>query len=143
MTTINITVVGNATRDPELRFTPSGVPVASFGVAVNKRKKDGDQWVDAGVDFYNVTAWRDLGTNVAESIDKGQRIIVTGRLEQREYEAKDGTKRTSVDITADEIGPSLRWATAETQRNERSDSSSSAGYQPPTQDAYSPSEEPF
>lgn len=139
--TTNITIVGNATRDPELRFTPAGVAVVSFGVAVNRRKKDGDKWVDDGADFYNVTAWRELGQNVAETVEKGTRVVVTGRLSQRQWETDAGEKRTSIEVNADEVGPSLRWASAKVSRNERSDKSSSSQQNGPP--AFDPSEEPF
>jgi len=150
--TITVTVSGNITREPELRFTPSGKPVANFGIAVNKRRKDGDRWVDDGADFYNVTAWGDLGQHASESFDKGTRVLVTGRLEQRAYETSSGEKRTSIEITATDMGPSILWATAEVTRTERTDGSGgrtaprtspsgSTGRAAPS--SYSPSEEPF
>lgn len=102
-----ITITGNLTRDPELRYTNSGKAVAGFGIAVTRKYNDQEQ-----TSFYNVNAWDTLGENVAACLHKGDRVMVGGRIETREWEAKDGTKRTSVDIVADEIGPSLRWATA-------------------------------
>ena len=124
-----VTIVGNLTRDPELRFTAGGKGIASFGVAVNRRWQQNGEWQEK-VSFFNVSAWDTLGENAAASLTKGTRIIVTGRLEQREYETKEGEKRNVVEIVADEIGPSLRWARAEVERISRDSSgggSSSGG----------------
>ncbi len=114
----NVTIVGNLTRDPELRFTAGGKGVASFGVAVNRRYQVNGEWQEK-VSFFNVTAWDSLGENAAASLTKGTRIMVTGRLEQREYETSAGEKRNVVEIVADELGPSLRWARAEVERTQR------------------------
>jgi single-strand DNA-binding protein len=118
----NVTVVGNCTRDPELRFTSSGQAVASFGVAVNRRwqNRQTNEWEEA-VSFFDVTCWQQMAENVAESVTKGSRVIVTGRLDQRSWETQDGEKRSKIEIVADEIGPSLRFATAQVVRNERRD----------------------
>ena len=116
MQTINL--VGNVTRDVELTFTPGGTSIAKFGVAINTRKKEGDDWVDGEPSFFNVTCFSDLADNVAESLDKGTRVIVIGRIEQRSWE-KDGEKRTGYEVIADAVGPELRWATAQVTRNER------------------------
>ena len=118
----NVTVVGNATRAPELRFTPSGQAVASFGLAVNRRwqNKSTNDWEEA-VSFFDVTCWAQMAENVAESIQKGSRVLVTGRLDQRSWETEQGDKRSKVEIVADEIAPSLRWATASVTKNERRD----------------------
>lgn len=115
-----ITVVGNITRDPELRFTPSGAAKANFGIAVNRRwqNRQTQEWEEQ-TSFFNVVCWRDMAENVAESLPKGARVIVTGRLEQRSWETDEGEKRSIVEISADEIGPSLRWATAEVTKNDR------------------------
>ena len=121
-----VTIVGNITRDPELRFTTGGKGIASFGVAVNRRWQQNGEWQEK-VSFFNVTAWDTLGENVAASLSKGARVIVTGRLEQREYETKEGEKRNIVEIVADEIGPSLRWARAEVERIARDGGGSSSG----------------
>ena len=99
-----VTVVGNLTRDPELRFTAGGKGIASFGLAVNRRYQVNGEWQEK-VSFFNVTAWDQLGENAAASLNKGTRIIVTGRLEQREYETQAGEKRNVVEIVADELGP--------------------------------------
>jgi single-strand DNA-binding protein len=121
-----VTIVGNITRDPELRFTAGGKGIASFGVAVNRRWQQGGEWQEK-VSFFNVTAWDTLGENAAASLTKGTRVIVTGRLEQREYETKDGEKRNVVEIVADEIGPSLRWARADVERIARDSGSGGGG----------------
>ena len=109
-----VTVVGNVTRDPELRFTPSGAAVTSFGLAWN-RKGQNDEEV---VSFFDVTCWSGLAENVAESINKGSRVVVYGRLDQRSWENQDGERRSKVEIVADDVAPSLRWATVEITRNE-------------------------
>ena len=115
----NVTVVGNVTRDPELRFTPSGQANARIGVAVNRRWQDRNsgEWQEA-TSYFDVICWRDLAENVSDSIKKGTRVIVTGRLEQRSWE-QDGNKRYAVEIIADEVAPSLRWATAKVEKTER------------------------
>ena len=115
----NITIVGNITRDPELRYTPSGQANVRLGVAVNRKWQDRNsgEWQEA-TSFFDVIAWRELAENVNESLKKGARIIVTGRLEQRTWE-QEGNKRSVVEIIADEIAPSLRWATAKVEKTER------------------------
>ncbi len=116
----NVDLTGNATRDPELRFTPSGQPVATFGLAVNRRwqNRQTQQWEEA-VSYFDIVCWGQLAENVAESITKGTRLMVTGRLDQRTWETQEGDKRSKVEIVADEVGPSLRWATASVTKNER------------------------
>ena len=115
-----VTLVGNITRDPEMRFTNTGQAVASFGLAVNRRwqNRQSGEW-DEQVSFFDITAWGSLGENAAGSLNKGNRVIVTGRLQQRSYETQSGDKRSVVEVVADEIGPSLRWANAKIERNER------------------------
>jgi single-strand DNA-binding protein len=127
----NVTIVGNLTRDPELRFTAGGKGVASFGIAVNRRYQVNGEWQEK-TSFFNVTAWDQLGENAAASLNKGARVIVSGRLEQREYETKEGEKRSVVEIVADELGPSLRWARAEVERTQRTgpDGTPAAGSRP-------------
>jgi single-strand DNA-binding protein len=117
-----VNVVGNATRDPELRFTPSGQAVANFGLAVNRRwqNRQTSEWEEA-VSFFDITCWGQLAENVAESIQKGTRVVVDGRLDQRSWETENGDKRSKVEIVADEVAPSLRWATASVTKNERRD----------------------
>ena len=123
-----VTIVGNVTRDPELRYTPSGAANASFGVAVNRRWRDSqsNDWKEQ-VSFFDVVCWREMADNVCESLSKGTRIVVTGRLEQRSWEDSDGNKKSKVEIRADEIGPSLRWASAEITKNERRTPDGSGG----------------
>jgi single-strand DNA-binding protein len=115
-----VTLVGNATRDPELRYTAGGAATASFGLAVNRRwqNRQTNEWEEQ-VSFFNVVAWREMAENVGETITKGMRLVVTGRLEQRSWETPQGEKRTVVEVVADEVGPSLRWATAQVARNEK------------------------
>ena len=127
MATNSITVVGNLTRDPELRFTNAGKAVVSFGIAVSRRYQVNNEWQEQ-TSFFNVTAWDQLGENAAASLHKGTRVLVSGRVEVREYQGRDGEKRTSVDIVADEIGPSLRWATAQIERTQRSDGGQGGGF---------------
>ena len=116
----NVTLVGNITRDPELRFTGSGQAKVNFGLAVNRRwqNRQTQEWEEQ-VSFFNIIAWGELGENASESLQKGSRAIVTGRLEQRSYETEDGEKKQVFEIVADEIGPSLRWATAQVTKTER------------------------
>ena len=130
MSDSTVTLVGGATKEVELRFTTGGRAVASFGIAVNRRYQVNNEWQEQ-VSFFNVTAWGTLAENAAASIAKGTRVIVTGRLEQREYDAKDGTKRTVVEVVADEIGPSLRWARCEVERVERERSASASANRAP------------
>jgi len=110
-----VTLVGNITRDPELRFTQGGRAVASFGIAVNRRYQVNGEWQEQ-TSFFNVVAWGQLGENAAASLTKGARIIVNGRLEQREYQTQQGEKRTVIEVNADEVAPSLRYATAQVER---------------------------
>lgn len=116
----NITLIGNATRDPELRFTTAGQANCTFGLAVNRRwqNKQTKEWEEQ-VSFFNVVCWQEQAENVAESVTKGARIMVNGRLQQREYTTDAGEKRNVVEVVADEVGPSLRWSTAVITRNER------------------------
>ncbi|GAA1025828.1 MULTISPECIES: single-stranded DNA-binding protein [Amycolatopsis] len=109
-----ITVVGNLTSDPELRFTPSGAAVANFTVASTPRTLDrqSGEWKDGEALFLRCSIWRQAAENVAESLTRGARVLVTGRLVQRSFETKEGEKRTVVELQVDEIGPSLRYATA-------------------------------
>lgn len=117
-----VDLVGNITRDPELRFTPGGMAVAQFGLAVNRRRQDRNtqEWKEE-TSFFDVVAYGTLAENVSESLARGSRVIVQGRLEQRSWETQDGDKRSKIEVVADEIGPSLRWATANVTKNERRD----------------------
>ncbi len=114
------TIIGNLTREPELRYTNGGQAVASFGVAVTRSWKNGSGEKQEATSFFDVSCWQSLAENAAASLTKGSRVIVTGRLETREYEAKDGTKRTAFQIVADALGPELRFATVQVERTERS-----------------------
>jgi single-strand DNA-binding protein len=115
-----ITLVGNITDDPELRFTPSGAAVANFTVAVNRRFQKDGQWEDRLDGFFRCNCWRDMAENVAESLHKGSRVVVVGRLQQRSWDDPEGNKRSTIEIQVDEVGPSLRWATASVQKSRRS-----------------------
>ena len=110
-----VTVVGNVTRDPELRFSQAGMAIAQFGVAWNRRRQDGDEEVS----FFDITCFRQLAENVSESIRKGNRVVIYGTLQQRSWENEQGDRRSKVEILADDVAPSLRWATAAVTRNER------------------------
>jgi len=107
--TAQVTIIGNLTKDPELRFTPSGDAVASMRVAVNERIKDGTEWKDGEPSFYEVKVWRNLAEQAAASLQKGQRVVVVGKMKIETYTTKDGEQRTSTVITADEIGESIRF----------------------------------
>ena len=115
-----VTLVGNVTRDPELRYTPSGQAVATFGLAVNRRwqNRQTQDWEEQ-VSFFDIKCWAQMAENVGESVQKGTRVLVTGRLEQRSWETDNGDKRSKVEVVADEIAPSLRWATATVNKNDR------------------------
>ncbi|MFI7077684.1 single-stranded DNA-binding protein [Micromonospora sp. NPDC049903] len=117
-----ITVIGNLTDDPELRFTPSGAAVAKFRVASTPRYMDrqSNEWKDGEPLFLACTVWRQAAEHVAESLQRGARVIVSGRLRQRSYETREGEKRTVIELEVDEIGPSLRYATAKVQKMSRS-----------------------
>jgi single-strand DNA-binding protein len=148
----NVTITGNVTRDPELRFTPSGQAVANFGVAVNRRwqNRQTQEWEEQ-VSFFDVACWAQLAENVSETLGKGTRVTVTGRLDQRSWETQDGDKRSKVEIVADDVAVSLRWATAEVIRNERRGEGPGGGgggggrssSAPPRTPDYDPDEEPF
>ena len=120
-----ITIVGNLTADPELRTTRNGGTVANFSIAATPRvfDKQSNQWIDGDALFLRCSAWRDLATHCAQSLAKGMRVIAQGRLQQRSYQANDGSNRTVVELQVDEIGPSLRYATAQVQKMQ------SGGYQ--------------
>ncbi|HEU4676770.1 MAG TPA: single-stranded DNA-binding protein [Motilibacteraceae bacterium] len=125
-----ITVVGNLTDDPELRFTPSGAAVANFTVASTPRQMDRqtNEWKDGDPLFLRCSIWRQAAENVAESLTRGSRVIVQGRLRQRSYETKEGEKRTVVELEVDEIGPSLRYATAKVTKTSRGGGGGGGGY---------------
>ena len=158
MPTNSVTVIGNLVEDPELRFTPSGVAMAKIRVAVNRRWRDKNNDWQEETSFFGGTVWRDAAENVAESLQKGARVIITGSLEQRSWETNEGDRRSVVELRIDEIGPSLRWATASVTRTARSGdgnwgggSGGSDGGQPNeaipaapvARDDYGPDEAPF
>src|ERR671931_134769 len=120
-----ITVVGNLTADPELRFTPSGAAVASFTIASTPRTFDRNtnEWKDGEALFLRCSIWRQAAENVAESLQRGMRVVANGRLKQRSFETREGEKRTVIEMEVDEIGPSLRYATAKVNRTQRGSSS--------------------
>ncbi len=125
-----ITLVGNLTDDPELRFTPNGAAVANFTVASTPRflDKTTNEWRDGDALFLRCSIWRQAAENVAESLQRGMRVIVTGRLKQRSYETKEGEKRTVYEVEVDEIGPSLKYATAKVNRQQRGAAPGGGGF---------------
>ncbi len=116
----SVFLVGGVTRDLELRYTQSGLPSVTFGLAVSRRwqNRQTNEWEEA-TSYFDVVCWRELAEHAAESLSKGSRVIVIGRLEQRSWETEDGQKRSKVEVVADEVGPSLRWATAQLSKTER------------------------
>jgi single-strand DNA-binding protein len=125
-----ITVVGNLVADPELRFTPAGQPVATFRVASTPRIRDNatNEWKDGDSLFLTCNVWRQAAENVAESLQRGMRVIVTGRLKQRNYDTKEGEKRTVFEVEVDDVGPSLRNASAKVNKVARSGGNGGGGY---------------
>jgi single-strand DNA-binding protein len=129
-------ICGNLTDTPELRLTPNGAAVANFRVAVTPRVREGNDWKDGDTSFFRITCWRQLAEHATDSLGKGDRVIVVGRLKTRSWETDQGERRTVVEVDAEEIGPSLRWATAKPQRanatsgaNSASDAKAKAGGQ--------------
>ncbi len=124
-----ITIVGNITDDPELRYTANGAAVANFTVAHSTRIRDAaGNWTDGDTSFFRVNVWRSLAENAAESLTRGTRVVVTGRLRQRSWENQEGEKRSAIEIEADDVGPSLKWATASVQKTSRSNTSSAGDW---------------
>ena len=112
----HVAITGNLTDDPEVTFTPNGTAVANFRLAMTPRVRQGDTWKDGDTSFFRITAWRDLATHLADSLSKGDRVIVLGQLRTRSWETPEGDKRSVVEVTAEEVGPSLKWATAKPER---------------------------
>ena len=145
-----VTLVGNCGRDPEIRYTQGGQAKVDFGLAVSRRWQDraSGEWKEQ-TSWLRVVCWGQLAENVAESVTKGTRVVVTGRIEQREYEADQGEKRSVVEVVADEVAPSLRWATAQVQKNDRRDGTAGGAAAAPASRGgrsggpYEPEEEPF
>jgi single-strand DNA-binding protein len=148
MATNSVTLIGNLVEDPELRFTPSGVPMARLRFAVNRRWRDQSGEWQEDTSYLNGTVWREQAESAAESLQKGMRIIVTGRLEQRSWETQEGDRRSVVEVAIDEVGPSLRWATATVAKTARGGGdfggrSSAPPPGPVARDDYGPDEAPF
>ena len=122
-----VTLAGNLTDDPELRFTPNGAAVANFRLAVTPRVREGDSWKDGETSFFRINVWRQQAENVAETLQKGARCIVVGRLRTRSWETPEGEKRSVTEVEADEIGPSLKFATAKVERSSRGGSGGGGG----------------
>ena len=116
-----VTVVGNLTDDPELKYTPNGAAVANFSIAVSRRVRNEQtqQWEDADTSFFRISTWRSMAENAAESLTRGTRVVVVGRLKQRSWETPEGDRRSVVEIEADEIAPSLKWATARLEKTSK------------------------
>ena len=114
-----VSLVGNLTDDPDLRFTPNGAAVANFRLAVTPRVRDGDTWRDGETSYFRINAWRDLAENATESLAKGTRVVVLGRLKAHSWETPEGERRSVVEVEADEVAPSLKWATATVERTSR------------------------
>ena len=112
----HVTITGNLTDDPEVTFTPNGAAVCNFRLAVTARVRDGDSWRDGDTSFFRITAWRQLAEHIGDSLSKGDRVIVQGQLRMRAWETPEGDKRQVVEVTAEEAGPSLKWATAKPER---------------------------
>lgn len=146
-----ITVVGNLTADPEMRTTRNGSTVANFSIAATPRvfDKQSNQWVDGDALFLRCSAWRDLATHCAQSLSKGMRVIAQGCLQQRSYQAQDGSNRTVIELQVDEIGPSLKYATAQVQKMQSGGYQGNAnggGYQQPQQaqqQSQAPADDPW
>lgn len=136
-----LTVVGNLTGEPELRFTASGTAMLTGSIADNRRYQVNGEWQEE-TSYINFVAWRELAENAAATLSKGMRVLVTGRLQQRDWQDKDGNKRTSYDLVVDEIAPSLRWASALVTKSVKSDGTPKAAAPAPA-DAYMPDEDPF
>ena len=122
-----VMLVGNLTDDPELRFTPNGAAVANFRLAVTPRVREGDSWKDGETSFFRINVWRQQAENAAETLQKGTRCIVVGRLRTRSWETPEGEKRSVTEVEADEIGPSLKFATAKVERSSRGGSGGGGG----------------
>lgn len=146
----SVTLVGNLVEDPELRFTASGVAMARVRLAVSRRYRDRNEEWQEETSFFGGTCWREVAENISESLSKGDRVFVTGRLEQRNWETNEGEKRSVIEVRIDEIGPSLRWATAQVTKTPRTGGGGGGNYgggsapaAPVARDDYGPDEAPF
>jgi single-strand DNA-binding protein len=119
MADTHVTITGNLTDDPEVTLTPAGAAVCNFRVAVTPRIRQGDRWTDGETSYFRVTAWRDLATHIGDSLTKGDRVIVSGQLRTRSWETPEEERRSVVEVQAEEVGPSLKWATATPQRTSK------------------------
>jgi single-strand DNA-binding protein len=124
----HVTITGNLTDDPEVTFTPNGQAVCNFRLAVTPRVRDGDTWRDGDTSFFRITAWRQLAEHVGDSLAKGDRVIVQGQLRSRAWETPEGERRSVVEVTAEEVGPSLRWATAKPERASKANGKSAGRF---------------
>jgi single-strand DNA-binding protein len=116
MADTHVAITGNLTDNPEVTFTPNGAAVCNFRLAVTPRIREGDTWKDGETSFFRITAWRQLAEHVGDSLSKGDRVIVVGQLRARSWETPEGERRSVVEVTAEEVGPSLKWATAKPER---------------------------
>jgi single-strand DNA-binding protein len=135
MADTHVTISGNLTDDPELKYTPNGAPVANFRVAVTARVRDGETWRDGDTSYFRVNCWRQLAEHVTDSLSKGDRAVILGRLRSRSWETPEGDRRSVVEVAADEVAPSLRWAIAKPQRTAKNGDANKAGQfndEPPT-----------
>jgi single-strand DNA-binding protein len=124
-----VSLVGNLTDNPEVTFTPNGAAVCNFRLAVTPRIREGDTWKDGETSFFRITAWPQLAEHVGDSLSKGDRVIVLGQLRARSWEDKDsGERRTVVEVTAEEVGPSLKWATAKPERTGKANGGKAGGF---------------
>jgi single-strand DNA-binding protein len=127
MADTHVTITGNLTDDPELKYTPTGAPVANFRVAVTARVRDGETWRDGDTSYFRINAWRQLAEHVADSLSKGDRAVIIGRLKSRSWETPEGERRSVVEVEADEVAPSLRWAIAKPERTTNGTAKGSQG----------------
>jgi single-strand DNA-binding protein len=127
MADTHVTIIGNLTDDPELKYTPNGAAVTNFRVAVTARVRDGETWRDGDTSFFRINCWRQLAEHAADSLSKGDRAVIIGRLKSRSWETPEGDKRSVVEVEADEVAPSLRWAIAKPERATNGDAKGKGG----------------
>jgi single-strand DNA-binding protein len=127
MADTHVAITGNLTDNPEVTFTPAGAAVCNFRLAVTPRVKDGEGWKDGETSFFRITAWRQLAEHVGDSLGKGDRVIVLGQLRARSWETPEGERRSVVEVTAEEVGPSLKWATAKPERTGKGNGTTKSG----------------
>jgi single-strand DNA-binding protein len=127
MADTHVTITGNLTDDPEVTRTPTGAAVCNFRLAVTPRIRQGDRWTEGETSYFRITAWRDLATHIGDSLTKGDRVIVSGQLRARSWETPEGERRSVVEVQAEEVGPSLKWATATPQRTSKANGPAKGG----------------